>query len=119
MRLFYLLYLLNCLLHSRRDILTKMASFKDYTSICSSAPSEYLSIIGLRNKDKLIQRNMDIIQNNLILLDAFFAKYSKYFSWIRPTAGAIAFPRLMLDIVDVGVFCNDLVKKKGVLLLPG
>ncbi len=119
MRLFYLLYLLNCLLHSRRDILTKMASFKDYTSICSSAPSEYLSIIGLRNKDKLIQRNMDIIQNNLILLDAFFAKYSKYFSWIRPTAGAIAFPRLLLDNVDVGVFCNDLVKKKGVLLLPG
>ena len=31
-----------------RDLLARLAAFKDYTTICSSAPSEILSIIALR-----------------------------------------------------------------------
>jgi aspartate/methionine/tyrosine aminotransferase len=34
----------------------KMAAFHDYTTICSSAPSEILSIMALRAKEKLWQR---------------------------------------------------------------
>ena len=36
------------------DLLSRMAMLKDYTTICSSAPSEILSIIALRAKDVII-----------------------------------------------------------------
>lgn len=101
-----------------KEVLKKLASFKDFTSICNSAPGEFLSALALRNKEFLLKRNMTIIKNNLILLDKFFDKYSSLFEWVRPKAGAIAFPRIKFN-KNVEDFCIDLVKKKGVLLLPG
>jgi aspartate/methionine/tyrosine aminotransferase len=99
------------------DLLGKFASFKDYTTICGSAPSELLALMALRAKDKILARNLEIIQRNLVLLDDFFKKYSTWFSWTRPKGGPIAFPKL-LDSQDVSAFCFDLVEEKGVMLLP-
>lgn len=96
----------------------KMASFKDYTTICNSAPSEFLSTLALRHKEKLVQRNREIVFNNLHLLNPFFLKYRHLFTWTAPKAGPIAFPKLEFD-QDVEKFCLELVEKKGVLLLPG
>ncbi|RYD02719.1 hypothetical protein N752_23350 [Desulforamulus aquiferis] len=101
-----------------RDVLKKMSAFKDYTSICNSAPSEFLSIVAIKHHDKLIQRNLDIINNNLKALDIFFASYSDYFNWLKPKAGPIAFPSLNCNI-NAEEFCHSLVHSKGVLLLPG
>lgn len=100
-----------------KELLKKIASFKDYTSICCSAPSEFLSILALRHKEYIINRNLKIIKNNLKLLDKFFKKYKKQFEWIRPKAGSIGFPRIKFN-KNVEEFCIDLVNKKGVLLLP-
>ncbi len=96
----------------------KMATFKDYTTICNSAPSEFLSILALRHREKLVRRNREIVFNNLHLLRPFFLRYGHLFTWVVPKAGAIAFPKLEIDL-DVEQFCLDLVEKKGVLLLPG
>jgi aspartate/methionine/tyrosine aminotransferase len=101
-----------------QDIYRKMASFKDYTSICNSAPSEFFAMLALRHSKKLIQRNREIVINNLHLLNRFFFTYRHLFDWVAPKAGPIAFPRLKID-KDVEEFCLDLVEKKGVLLLPG
>jgi len=101
-----------------QNIYRQMASFKDYTSICNSAPSEFLATLALRNKKKLVQRNREIVINNLHLLNGFFLRYRHLFNWIAPKAGPIAFPRLKIDR-DVEEFCLDLAAKKGVLLLPG
>ena len=101
-----------------QSLYQKMASFKDYTSICNSAPSEFLATLALRYKEKIIQRNREIVINNLHHLNRFFFEYRHLFDWIAPKAGPIAFPRLNMDR-DVEKFCLDLAKKKGVLLLPG
>jgi aspartate/methionine/tyrosine aminotransferase len=94
-----------------------MASLKDYTTICNSAPSEFLAEVAMRNRHKLIERSLGIIQNNLAVMDDFFARRADLFSWVRPQAGSMGFPRLLEGNVDD--FCDDLVKKVGVLLLPG
>lgn len=101
-----------------RDIYKKMAAFKDYTSICNSAPSEFLAALALKFSNQLAHRSLQIIKDNLAVLDDFFTKYDQLFSWLRPKAGPIAFPRIKWHD-DVEDFCIDLVDKKGVLLLPG
>ena len=100
-----------------RSIYEKMASLKDYTTICNSAPSEFLAEVAMRNRYKLTARNLGIIQGNLSVMDAFFDRHADLFSWVRPQAGSMAFPRYLGR--DVDRFCDELVKKAGVLLLPG
>ena len=98
-------------------VYVRMAALKDYTTICSSAPSEYLSELALRQRSQIVGRNLHIIQDNLSLLDIFFAARADRFEWVRPKAGPIAFPRLIVE--DVEQFCHQLVTSSGVLLLPG
>ena len=100
-----------------KKVLEEIAAFKDYTTICSSAPSEFLSLIALRNKEKVFKRNLGIILKNLKILNSFFTKYKEIFSWIPPKAGTIAFPCIKQDI-NIENFSLDLVEKKGVFLLP-
>jgi aspartate/methionine/tyrosine aminotransferase len=99
------------------DLYQQIAKLKDYTTICSSAPSEFLAELALRHRQRLVCRNLEIISRNLELLDDFFSHHRESFQWLKPDAGPIAFPRLLNENVDN--FCERLVKKAGVLLLPG
>ena len=101
----------------RVEILDRIATLKDYTTICNSAPSEFLSEIALRHREHLASRNLQIIRHNLGLLDDFFSQHTNQFTWIRPKAGSIAFPKLLDG--DIDEFCDELVQESGVLLLPG
>lgn len=95
----------------------RLVEWKDYTTICGSAPSEILSIIGLRKKDIIIKRHMERIQRNLSLIDDFMQKHADLFSWTRPRAGTIGFPRLYTK-KGAAVFCAKLVEQAGIMLLP-
>jgi len=97
--------------------LGKLAAFKDYTTICNSAPSEFLATLALRHAETIAERNRQIIRRNLDRLDHFFAAHRQWFTWQRPKAGSIAFPLFHQGPVDA--FCDDLIDKAGVLLLPG
>jgi aspartate/methionine/tyrosine aminotransferase len=103
---------------TNQEVYQAMAAFKDYTTICNSAPSEFLAALALRNKEKIVQRNLEIVRRNLSRLDDFFAANEEIFDWSRPRAGSIAFPSLKVDR-DIDSFCSDLVAEEGVLLLPG
>jgi aspartate/methionine/tyrosine aminotransferase len=102
-----------------RDLLARCAAFKDYTTICSSAPSEVLALIGLRARDVVLARSRGIVEANLERLDAFFEDWGDRFTWVRPKAGSIGFPRLTAPGVDIDTWAASLVEAKGVLLLPG
>jgi aspartate/methionine/tyrosine aminotransferase len=98
----------------------RLARLKDYTTICGSAPSEILAIIALRARERVVARSRSIIGANLPLLDAFFDRHAERFSWVRPLAGSVAFPRLRTDAAGaIDRFCDELVEREGVLLLPG
>lgn len=100
-----------------RAVADRMAALKDYTTICSSGPSEFLAGIALRNRHRLIRRNLNIIAANLEILNDCIERHSTRFSWVRPRAGSIAFVRLIGCPVER--FCHELVTHAGVLLLPG
>jgi aspartate/methionine/tyrosine aminotransferase len=101
-----------------RELLARCAAFKDYTTICSSAPSEILALIGLRARDVVLARSRRVVETNLVHLDRFFADHADRFSWVRPRGGSIGFPRL-LDAEPIDAFAARLVEAEGVLLLPG
>jgi aspartate/methionine/tyrosine aminotransferase len=94
-----------------------VAALKDYTTICSSAPSEFLTALALRNRQVLLDRNLAIVRRNLAVLDGFFERHAGNFAWIRPTASPIGFPRVT-GIGDLARYCAQLAGT-GVLLLPG
>jgi len=98
----------------------RLARLKDYTTICGSAPSEILAIAALRARERVVARSRDIIGRNLPVLDRFFEQHHRQFTWVRPRAGSVAFPRLNSEEPGaIDRFCADLVEREGVLLLPG
>ena len=99
-------------------VLKAMAGFKDYTTICNSAPSEFLATVALRQRDAVVGRNLEIIEGNLALLDAFFARQQDKLTWQRPRAGSIALPRFA-DGLDGAALCRAVIDDAGVLLAPG
>lgn len=100
-----------------KDLLKKIEQMKHYTSICNSAPAEILSLISLKSKEKILQRNNKIVFDNLKLLDKFFIKYSHLFEWVRPQGGCVGFVRYK-GPGSVDSFCSRLLNKQNVLLMP-
>jgi aspartate/methionine/tyrosine aminotransferase len=101
-----------------RRLLERLAAFKDYTTICNSAPSEILALIALRARDRVLARNRAIVEANLPLLDAFFERWAGTVEWVRPRGGSTAYPRLLAPL-PVDRFAEELVRETGVLIMPG
>lgn len=101
-----------------RELLSRMERMKHYLSICNSGPSERLTNIALRNREKILARNCAIIDDNLVHLNAFFGRHPNLFDWRQPDASCMAFPRY-LGTDGAEEFVRSLVEDSGVLLLPG
>lgn len=91
-------------------------SYKDYTTICNSAPSEILAVIALRQQDIVAARSVDIVKTNLALARPFFERHADLFAFALPAAGSIGFPRLLRG--DVDALADALVRSAGTLILP-
>lgn len=105
------------------ELMLRLQQYKDWTTICGSAPSEILALMGLRARDKILARNNALLRDNVALLREFFARHADLFSWCEPIAGTIAFPRVIaggdaMDGASVAAYCERLVEETGVLILP-
>jgi len=90
---------------------------KEYTTICNSAPSEFLASVALRNRATILARNLQIVKNNLPLYDDFFDKYADLFSWHKPNAGPIAFVKMRFDTDDMSFAKFMIIKVVFALVL--
>jgi aspartate/methionine/tyrosine aminotransferase len=101
-----------------KTVLENVATLKEYTTICNSAPSEFLAGVALRNRKQILARNLQVIHNNLPYFERFFEKYADLFSWHKPTAGPITFVKMNFDTDDMA-FAERALKQRRILLLPG
>jgi aspartate/methionine/tyrosine aminotransferase len=99
-------------------LIERWLAFKDYTTICSSAPSEILGLMALQNKERILQRNLEIIRNNLDAAERFFNQHARSFAWFRPQAGSVAFPKWR-GHGTVEQFCQEVLEQQGVMIVPG
>ncbi len=103
---------------SDHELLRRLAQFKDYTTICSSAPAELLAEIALDNAGVILKRSRSIVAENLAIADSFFYKWEGAFQWMRPQGGTTAFPEFTTPY-EIEEFARQLVTEEGVLLAPG
>ena len=100
-----------------RSTLVRLERFKHFLSICNAAPSEALARIALRARAHILGRNLQLIRDNLVVLDAFFAEHRHLFDWHVPEGGCISFIRYT-GADGVEAFTSRMVEECGVLLLP-
>lgn len=89
---------------------------KDYTTLCSSAPGEFLARAALGIADELAGRSRDIILANLDRARTFMERWSDVLEWREPVAGPVAFIRLREG--SATAFCERVRQGAGVLLVP-
>ncbi|HJO91878.1 MAG TPA: aminotransferase class I/II-fold pyridoxal phosphate-dependent enzyme [Victivallales bacterium] len=99
------------------ELLDKVASFKDYLTICNSAPSEILSLIAINNKNEFIIPNLTKIQKNIDLFTKFKEAHPDIIDFIPPKAGSTCFTKL--NIPDTAMeFSQKLIEQTGIMVVP-
>jgi aspartate/methionine/tyrosine aminotransferase len=97
--------------------LNQVVSFKDYLSICNSAPAEILSLMALNTSERYIEPNVQKIQQNINAFKAFTKKHSALIEFIPPKAGSTSFVKLNIK-GDITAFCDHMVEKAGIMAVP-
>ena len=93
---------------------------KDYTSITTSAISEFVAerVLKPKLRSRILQRSRTILRENLALLQDWIDANAELFSLIPPKAGGMAFVRYHFEANSTEL-AHQLRDEKGVLLLPG
>jgi len=100
-----------------RAALSRLERAKHYTSISNAGPSEFLAVVALRNGDRILENNRELVRaNDRIAADTFGAR-PDLFEYAPPNGGCVCFPRY-LGADGVESFCRRAVEEQGVLLLP-
>ncbi|MCW4051310.1 MAG: aminotransferase class I/II-fold pyridoxal phosphate-dependent enzyme [Candidatus Bathyarchaeota archaeon] len=90
---------------------------KDYTTLGHSGIGEYIAVELLKQRDRLIKRNLEISKRNINDLDNWI-KMSAGTYWRPPDAGFTGFPGYTAEISSEKL-CRGLLKEKSLLLSPG
>jgi len=105
------------LVSSDLELLLEIEKWKDYTSICSSAPGEVLARVALGAADSIIGKNRERIATHAELMDGFARRHPDEIVWQRPMAGPIGLARLLHE--SAGEHCERIRTGGGALLVPG
>lgn len=99
------------------ELMSRLETAKDFTTICAAAPSEILSVIALRASATIVNRNQAQLARNLETFAAFIAKHAHLFEFSPPAGGTVGWPKLLTG-EPIDEFCERVLAGCGVLLLP-
>lgn len=100
-----------------QNFLNKVVAFKDYLSICNSAPSEILSIMALNNIHLFLEPNLRKINKNVTIFHDFIKRQEIITGFYPPKAGSTSFVQLNINCSSLE-FSNQLVKETGIMTVP-
>ncbi|MGC4108943.1 MAG: aminotransferase class I/II-fold pyridoxal phosphate-dependent enzyme [Nocardioides sp.] len=105
-------------LAATEEIVKACWSARDYVSLAPGGISDLMASVALRNRDKIIKRNQEIMARNLDYAESWFAKHSELASWNAPRGGLLALLKYNVDLPSDEV-ANTLAKDYSVMLAPG
>ena len=100
-----------------RKVLDRVKELLDYTTICASAPSEVLALIGLRSSATIVPEHIARILRNLSLLERFATDHPAILTLVRPRAGSVCLAKLA-GREPASTFCRRIVESAGIMVLP-
>lgn len=99
------------------DVIEQCMKRRDYTTISRGMIDDMLAVHALENYDRLMERNLKIVQDNLAILDEW-VKREPTISYVKPQGGTTAILKYDYDIPSFD-FCLGLYEKNGAFLAPG
>jgi aspartate/methionine/tyrosine aminotransferase len=101
-------------------LLQRVSEARDYSTMCSSAPGEFLAEVALRHASQLIAPRLEAARANRERLAQVITQAQGGFqglpAWQRPQAGYSAFVQLPFP---AEAFCRHLALERRIFLLPG
>jgi hypothetical protein len=103
-----------------KDIIAKMWSYHDYTTIAPGTLSDSLARIAVspEGRARCFGRTRDICRKNFPLFQSWMESHGTLFRMVEPKAGAIAYVRYNLSVNSTALI-ERLLKEKSVLVVPG
>lgn len=103
-----------------KDLIARMWSYHDYTTIAPGTLSDCLARIALAPEGRMrcLERTRDICRKNFPLFRSWMQSHGALFRMVEPKAGAIAYVRYDLP-VNSTVLIERMLKEKSVLVVPG
>lgn len=98
-----------------KEIIDKMWSIRDYTTISPSIYSQEIAYNALMRREELMRRARNIALTNFKLFEEMLNEKIK---WVKPNATVLAFVKL-ISVNNTFEFSESLFKKYSVLINPG
>ena len=99
-----------------KSIIEKIRKAQHLFAVCVSRAGEIQARMVVHASDQIIERNMNIIKDNLKLLDVFFDEYSDLFEWMKPEAGGTGFVKFKGPLTSDDLAAELL--EEGILIFP-
>lgn len=100
------------------NMIAKLWSYHDYTTIGPGMLSDLLAQIAIRNREKIRKRTVEILCKNYPVLEDWVRQHEPLFTMIPPRAGAIAYMRYSIDVNSTQLV-EKLLHEKSTLIVPG
>jgi aspartate/methionine/tyrosine aminotransferase len=102
------------------DFISRLWSYKDYTSIAPGTLSDLCARIALspETRSRIYERTRGILNENLEPLEEWLSERSDIFRYLAPRAGAICYTRYDLGI-NSSQLAQRLKDEQSVLVVPG
>jgi len=101
-----------------QTLIERMLQIKGYLSICGSASDEVLATTAINCKEQILNRNNQIISDNINAVDKLITNSHGQLKWHRPSAGIMTIVQTNLSI-DVNQLAEKLAFNHQTLMLPG
>ncbi|MEM1350371.1 MAG: pyridoxal phosphate-dependent aminotransferase, partial [Myxococcota bacterium] len=98
------------------DARSRIASWKHYTTICASAPVEWLTECALAVRHELWDGHRARVERNVAHVEELLERHPE-FMWRRPEGSSTALMHTPFD--DVVARCHRWATDHGVVVLPG
>jgi aspartate/methionine/tyrosine aminotransferase len=100
------------------EIAARCWAMRDYVSLSPGKLNDYLAILAIKHRDKIVERNRAIIAANLSAAEDWVAGHAPLLSWTPPRGGLLALLWYNLEIPSLEL-ANRLSDDYGVMLAPG
>lgn len=100
------------------DIVAACWSLRDYVSLSPGKLNDFLAVVALRHRDRILARTRAVSHRNLAYLERWIHEREGLVTWVPPRGGLLGLLRYRLDVPSLEL-ADRLAAEASVMLAPG